>query len=60
MFGTGRTAIASKGEGEYRFARRGGDGGAGKTIAALERLMTEVGELRAHPEELEKLPKDVG
>jgi Tfp pilus assembly protein PilO len=60
VFGTGRTAIASKGEGEYRSLAEEATAAQAKTAAALERLTTEVGELRERTEELEKLLKEVG
>ena len=59
-FGTGRTAITTKGEKGYRSLAEEATAAQAKTAAVLERLTTEVGELRARTEELEKLLKEVG
>ena len=60
VFGTGRTAISSKGEQGYRSLAEQATATQAKTAAALERLTDEVGELRARTQELEKLLKEVG
>ena len=59
-FGTGRTAISTKGEKGYRSLAEEATKSQAKTAAALEGLTTEVSELRARTEELEKLLKEVG
>jgi Tfp pilus assembly protein PilO len=60
IFGTGRTAISSKGQAEYRTLAQEAAATQKRTAQALERLATEVGELRARTQELEKLLKEVG
>ncbi len=60
VFGTGRTAISSKGEQGYRSLAEQATATQAKTAATLERLTDEVGELRARTQELEKLLKEVG
>jgi len=60
IFGTGRTAISSKGEQGYRSLAEEATATQAKTAAALERLTDEVGELRTRTHELEKLLKEVG
>ena len=60
VFGTGRTAISSKGEQGYRSLAEQATATEAKTATALERLADEVGELRARTQELEKLLKEVG
>ena len=60
IFGTGRTAISSKGESAYRSLAEEATATQAKTADALERLTTEVGELRTRTHELEKLLKEVG
>ncbi len=60
VFGTGKTAIASKSASEYRTLAEETAATQKRTAAALERLATEVGELRTRTQELEKLLKEVG
>jgi Tfp pilus assembly protein PilO len=60
VFGTGKTAIASKNANEYRTLAEESAATQKRTAAALERLATEVGELRTRTQELEKLLKEVG
>ena len=60
VFGTGRTAISTKGEQGYRSLAEQATATQAKTAAVLERLTDEVGELRARTQELEKLLKEVG
>jgi len=60
IFGTGRTAISSKGEQGYRSLAEEATATQAKTAQALERLTDEVGELRTRTHELEKLLKEVG
>lgn len=60
VFGTGRAAITSEGQKGYRALAEEATATQTRTAQALEALTTEVGELRARTQELEKLLKEVG
>jgi Tfp pilus assembly protein PilO len=60
VFGTGKTAIASKSAAEYRTLAEESAATQRRTAQALERLSTDVGELRERTAALEKLLKEVG
>jgi Tfp pilus assembly protein PilO len=60
VFGTGRTAIAARSAAEYRSLAEETAATQKRAAAALERLASEVGELRTRTQELEKLLKEVG